>query len=279
MDLHLHSTASDGSLRPAELVAKAASLGLGYIALTDHDTVAGLPEAIEAARQYPELTLLPGVELSTDTDTGETHVLGYFIDTRDAAFLAALERFRDSREGRGERMVARLNALGVNITWERVKEIAGEAAVGRPHIALAMLEKGYIEKFEDAFHGYIEQGGPAYAEREKLTPVEAVRLIAAAGGLPVLAHPVTTGDPEGTVKALVPAGLVGLEVYYHENTPEDTEAMLALAARHGLIATGGSDFHGEATAGGALGGTEVPVAAAERLISLHDSSNRPRRSV
>ena len=119
----------------------------------------------------------------------------------------------------------------------------------------------------------------AYAEREKLTPVEAVRLIVSAGGLPVLAHPVTTGDPEGTVKALVPAGLVGLEAYYHENAPADTAAMLALADRYGLVVTGGSDFHGEATAGGALGGAEVPVAAAERLISLHEGTATPRRSV
>ncbi len=279
VDLHLHSTASDGRLSPADLVARAASLGLTHIALTDHDTVAGLPEAIAAARNRPGLTLLPGVELSTDTATGETHVLGYFIDTDDAAFLAALERFRDSRENRGERMVAKLNAMGIDIAWERVKEIAGEAAVGRPHIALAMLEKGYIARFEDAFHGYLEQGGPAYAEREKMTPAEAVRLIIAAGGLAVLAHPVTTGDPEGTVRALAPAGLVGLEAYYHENTPEDTEAMLALAERYGLLATGGSDFHGEDTAGGALGGTAVPVTAAERLIALHAATKRSRRSV
>jgi predicted metal-dependent phosphoesterase TrpH len=279
VDLHLHSTASDGRLSPAELVARAAALGLTYIALTDHDTVAGLPEAIEAARAFPGLTLLPGVELSTDTAAGETHVLGYFIDTNDAAFLAALSRFRDSREHRGERMVAKLNAMGVAITWARVQEIAGEAAVGRPHIALAMLEKGCIQKFEDAFHGYVEQGGPAYAEREKLTPAEAVRLITAAGGLPVLAHPVTTGDPEGTVKTLKPAGLVGLEAYYHENAPGNTKAMLDLAARYRLAVTGGSDFHGEGTAGGALGGTEVPVAAARRLISLHQGSNRPRGDV
>jgi predicted metal-dependent phosphoesterase TrpH len=278
-DLHLHSTASDGSLAPADLVARAAALGLSYIALTDHDTVAGLPEAAEAARKYPGLTLLPGVELSTDTETGETHVLGYYIDTADAAFLAALERFRDSREQRGERMVEKLNEMGVAVTRERVKELAGEAAVGRPHIALAMLEKGYIEKFEDAFDGYLEKGGPAYVEREKMTPAEAVRLITAAGGIPVLAHPVTTGDPEGTVEALKPAGLAGLEAYYHENTPEDTKALLALAKRYGLIVTGGSDFHGEDTAGGALGGTHVPVAAARRLAALGGGTISRRRSV
>ena len=267
VDLHLHSTASDGLLSPADLVARAAALGLSHIALTDHDTVAGLPEAAAAAARFPNLTLLPGVELSTDTDTGETHVLGYFIDTADAAFLAALERFRDSRLNRGRIMVDKLNGMGIDITWERVKEIAGEAAVGRPHIAMAMLEKRYIEKFEDAFHGFIEHGGPAYAEREKMTPAEAVGLILSARGLPVLAHPVTTGDPEGTVRTLKQAGLVGMEAYYHENRPEETEAMLALAERYELIVTGGSDFHGEGIAGGALGGTEVPVEAAERLIA------------
>jgi len=274
VDLHLHSTASDGLLSPADLVARTAALGLTYVALTDHDTVAGLPEAGKAASKFPNLTFLPGVELSTDTDTGETHVLGYFIDTTDAAFLAALERFRDSRLNRGRVMVDKLNAMGVNITWERVKEIAGEAAVGRPHIAMAMLEKQYIEKFEDAFHGIIEHGGPAYAEREKMTPAEAVGLILSARGLPVLAHPVTTGDPEGTVRTLKAAGLVGMEAYYHENRPEETEAMLALAEQYGLLVTGGSDFHGEGIAGGALGGTEVPVEAAERLISLAGASTR-----
>jgi predicted metal-dependent phosphoesterase TrpH len=275
VDLHLHSTASDGLLSPAALVARAAALGLSHIALTDHDTVAGLPEAVRAAAKYPGLTLLPGVELSTDTDAGETHVLGYFIDTSNATFLAALERFRDSRESRGERMVQKLNAMGVAITWERVREIAGDAAVGRPHIAQAMLEKKYIDKFEDAFHGFIEHGGPAYAEREKMTPAEAVRLILDAGGLPVLAHPFTTGDPEGTVKVLKPAGLIGLEAYYHENRPAETEAMLALAERYGLIVTGGSDFHGEGIAGGTLGGTEVPVSAAESLIALAGGTISP----
>ncbi|MCJ7604607.1 MAG: PHP domain-containing protein [Dehalococcoidales bacterium] len=268
VDLHVHSTVSDGLLSPAELISRAAEIGLSVIALTDHDSVDGVAAAREAARAFPGLTVIPGVEISTDTTGGETHVLGYYIDPDNPELLVSLERFRDSRKNRAQRMVEKLNGMGVDIEWERVREIAGDSSIGRPHIARAMLEKGYIDKFEDAFNGYIEYGGPAYAEREKMTPEDAVALIIRAGGIPVLAHPFTTGDPEGMAASLKKAGLAGLEAYYHENTPEDTENMLALAEKHGLIVTGGSDFHGDDLSGGSLGGTDVPPAAAQRLIDL-----------
>lgn len=268
VDLHVHSTASDGLLNPAEIISRAAEIGLAVIALTDHDTVDGVAAAREAARAFPGLTVIPGVEISTDTSGGETHVLGYYIDIDNLDLLSSLERFRDSRRNRAVRMVEKLNNMGIAIAWERVREIAGDSSIGRPHIARAMLEKGYIEKFEDAFDGYLEHGGPAYAEREKMTPEDAVALILRAGGIPVLAHPFTTGDPDGMAASLKKAGLVGLEAYYHENTPENTENMLALAEKHGLIVTGGSDFHGDDLSGGSLGGTEVPREAAQRLIDL-----------
>lgn len=273
VDLHLHTTASDGRLTPAELVSKAAETGLTVIAVTDHDTVDGIPAALEAAASFPGLTVIPGIELSTDitglapTDT-ETHVLGYFIDHEDPALLAELVRFRDSRVGRARRMVENLNGMGVPVTWDRVAEIAGDASIGRPHIARAMVETGAIEQFEDAFNGFIETGGPAYAEREKLTPADAVALIIRFGGIPVLAHPITTGNPAFMAAHLKEAGLVGMEAYYHENTPEQTEELLALAEKLGLIATGGSDFHGSEQSGGRLGGTYVPLEAARRLIDL-----------
>ena len=270
VDLHVHSTASDGLYKPQVLIERAAVIGLKYFALTDHDTIDGIAAARQAAIGFPDLTFIPGVELSTDTEKGETHVLGYFIDENDAAFLAELEKFRDSRDIRARRMVEKLAELGVLLDWNRVQEIAGEGtSIGRPHIARAMVEKGYIEKFEDAFQNYIESGGPAYVERTKMTPEEAVALILRSAGVPVLAHPFTTGEPEAMIQRLAKAGLAGMEAYYHENTPEQTEEMLGIAGRYGLLVTGGSDFHGENMSGGDLGSVEIPVEVAEDLISYH----------
>ncbi len=270
VDLHVHSTASDGLYRPEVLVERANDLGLKYLALTDHDTVDGIAAARRAAATFPDLTFIPGVELSTDTEKGETHVLGYYISENDAAFLAELEKFRDSRDTRARRMVEKLAGLGMPLDWDRVREIAGEGtSIGRPHIARALVEKGYIEKFEDAFDNCLESGGPAYVERIKMTPEEAASLILRTGGVPVLAHPFTTGEPETMVQRLKKAGLAGIEAYYHENTPEQTEDMLALAARYGLLVTGGSDYHGEGMSGGVLGSVDIPVEVALNLIAHH----------
>ncbi len=242
VDLHLHSSASDGRLSP---------------------------EALETARAFPGMTFIPGVEISTDVPEGEVHVLGYFIDFTDSALGRSLERFRNSRQGRAQGMINKLAGLGVNIDWARVQELAGDGAVGRPHIARAMLEKGYISKFEDAFEKYIGRGGPAYVERYKMTPAEAVALVRRARGLPVLAHPFTAPEPEKLLKALKPEGLVGLEAYYKDASRKDTDAMLALAAKYGLIATGGSDYHGIGESNEVKpGGVDVPLRAAEDLIAL-----------
>jgi predicted metal-dependent phosphoesterase TrpH len=269
VDLHLHSTASDGKFSPGALVKMAAELGLKYISLTDHDSVAGVPAALEAARAFPGLTFIPGVEISTDVPEGEVHVLGYFIDYANPEFEKSLEKFRNSREGRARGMVAKLGVLGINIDWARVQALAGDGAIGRPHIARAMLEKGYINKFEEAFEKYIGRGGPAYVERDKMTPAEAVALILSARGLPVLAHPFTVTGPEKLVKGLKAAGLVGLEAYYKDASREDTGAMLRLAERYGLIVTGGSDYHGIGESHEVRpGGVDVPLKAAEDLIAL-----------
>lgn len=269
VDLHIHSTASDGKFSPEAIVGKAAELGLKVIALTDHDTVDGIPPALEAARAFPELRFIPGVEISTDLADGEAHVLGYFIDHTSRELDSALEKFRDSRQGRARGMVAKLGALGMDIDWQRVREIAGDGSIGRPHIARAMLEKGYITAFEEAFDKYIGHGGPAYVEREKMTPEAAVGLILRSRGLPVLAHPFTVKEPEAMVVKLKAAGLVGIEAYYKDNTAEETEAMLGLAEKYGLIATGGTDYHGIGDSSEVmLGGVEVPLEAAERLIAL-----------
>jgi predicted metal-dependent phosphoesterase TrpH len=270
VDLHLHSTASDGKLSPAALVDKAAKIGLRFISLTDHDSIEGIAPAIEAVEAFPLLTFIPGVEISTDLADGEAHILGYYIDYTNPDFQRELLKFRDSRTGRGERMVEKLRGLGIKIDWKRVQKIAGDGAIGRPHIAQAMLEKGYIKTFEEAFDKYIGHGGPAYVEREKLTPEEAVSLILRAGGLPVLAHPFTVKDPEAMVKILKAVGLVGIEAYYKANTPEATAATLKLADRYGLIATGGTDYHGIGDSSEVMmGRAEVPVEAAEKLVSLY----------
>ncbi len=269
VDLHTHSNASDGRLTPEAIVNMAAEYGLKYLALTDHDSVAGIPSALKTARAFPELTFIPGVEISTEVAEGEVHMLGYFIDFTDTLFGKALERFRDSRQGRAQGMIAKLAKLGIHIDWARVQELAGDGVIGRPHVARAMLEKGYITTFEEAFDKYLGHGGPAYVERDKMTPAEAVELIISARGLPVLAHPFTVPEPEKLVKELKPAGMVGLEAYYKDASREDVKTMLRLAAKYGLIATGGSDYHGIGNSTEvSLGGVDVPLKAAESLIAL-----------
>jgi len=269
VDLHLHSTASDGRLSPAEVVGKSAGLGLTVIALTDHDTVNGIDPALEAAKAFPWLRVIPGVEINADVPQGEAHILGYFIDHTNQALRDTLEGLRDSRQRRAREMTARLQDLGIQIEWRRVQEIAGEGSIGRPHIARAILEKGYITTIKEAFTQYISRDGPAYVEREKVTPVGAVAAILQANGLPVLAHPFTINNPESMVIELKAAGLVGLEAYYDNYTAEETRGLVSLAERHGLITTGGTDYHGlDDSAETMIGSAEVPMASAEQLIAL-----------
>ena len=269
VDLHIHSTASDGRHTPAEIVHMAVTAGLTVIALTDHDTIDGLVPAIEAAREFPALTLIPGVELSTDVPNGEIHVLGYFIEYTGHEFKASLEQMRNSRANRAEKMVVKLKELGCNIELERVKEIAGNGALGRAHIAQALLEKGYISSFKDAFSKYIGHGCPAYVVREKLTPVEAVKLVLKANGLPVLAHPYTALNPEEEIKELKTVGLVGMEVYYAGYLPSEMNILLNMAEKYELIPTGGTDYHGiDATSDITIGSTDVPIQCVEKLVAL-----------
>jgi|SRR3990172_1571815 len=268
-DLHLHTTASDGRLTPTELVQRAAKAGLKVIAITDHDTVDGIPEALAAAKAFPSLTVIPGVELSTDVTGGEVHVLGYFIDYHSQLLREKLALMRDSRETRARKMVEKLGKMGMPLRWERVLELAGEGSIGRPHIAQAMLEAGYIASMKEAFLLYISRTGPAYVEREKLTPAEAADLVVKVGGLPVLAHPMDISSLEGMLAELKPAGLVGMEVYYADYGPETVEQLLGIAERWGLIPCGGSDFHGiEGGAGAEIGSILVPLESAKRLMAL-----------
>jgi predicted metal-dependent phosphoesterase TrpH len=251
------------------IVGKAAALGLSIIALSDHDSVDGIAPALKAAREYPRLRVIPGVEISTDVSGGEVHVLGYFIDYTSDELKSALERFRSSRVRRAQGMVAKLRALDIHVDWQRVQEIAGDGSIGRPHIAQAMLEKGYIKSFNEAFDRYIGHGGPAYVEREKMTPAEAVALIVRSEGLPVLAHPFTVDDPVKMIIELKKEGLVGIEAYYNGYTAEEVKSLVSLADKYSLITTGGSDYHGiDDSTETMIGGVEVPMASAERLIAL-----------
>ncbi|MBI5305923.1 MAG: PHP domain-containing protein [Chloroflexi bacterium] len=263
IDLHTHSNASDGELTPDALVHLARDRGLGVIALTDHDSVAGLDAAITTGKQVG-VQVVPGVELSADVEKAEVHVLGYFVDWHNARFLTMLEKFRDGRYGRAEKMVKKLTALGAPISFARVKDIAGDAALGRPHVAQALLEAGRVTTIAEAFDKYIGRNGPAYVERFKLTPEDAVSLILEAGGVPVLAHP---RDVLYFVQPLVKAGLLGLEVHYGMYDDATRSELARQARQFDLIATGGSDFHGLNKMGhmSALGEVDVPANAVEKL--------------
>lgn len=269
IDLHLHSNASDGHYSPPELVSLAAKAGLTVIALTDHDSTEGIQKALETARNISTIKVIPGVEIGTDVPHGEVHLLGYFVDYRNDEFNKTLARLRESRQWRATRMIAKLYNLGIDIEWKRVQELAGTGSIGRPHIAQAMLEKGYINSIKEAFDKYIGRDGPAYVEREKMSPEEAVDLIVKAGGLAALAHPATAPDLVGLLGRLKKAGLVGLEAYYAKSQPQEIARLKHLANNFELITTGGSDFHGiNADFEVPLGETFVPQECARNLIAL-----------
>lgn len=265
VDLHLHSTASDGQFSTSELVAMALERNFLAIAITDHDTTAGIDEALEAARGT-ELELIPGVEISCDVPHQEVHILGYYIDHHDPILEKRLSAFRQARLQRARGILSKLATLGFPLEWKMVAELAGNSSVGRPHIAQAMVKRGYVASPEEAFDLYIGRNGPAYVERYKLNPVDAVSLIKAARGLPVLAHPLKVTH---FLPSLIERGLVGLEVYYNDYSPEDIQELADLGRKYSLIPTGGSDFHGSGmldTVG--MGGVRVPLESVERLRAL-----------
>jgi len=247
----------------------AVDVGLDVIAITDHDSVEGIAPAFIAAQEFPQLKVISGVEVSTDVPHGEVHILGYFIDYRDPELIETLERLRGSRRVRAQKMLAKLSALGIDIEWERVQEIAGVGSIGRPHIAQAMLERGFVESPKEAFVKYIGREGPAYAGREKMTPSEAVELIVKANGLPVLAHPAEIDKLEELIPLLQKVGLVGIEAYYNNYSAKLVKNLASLAHKYGLVASGGSDYHGmEGTSETTLGGVAIPYECVDKLFSL-----------
>lgn len=245
-DLHTHSLISDGRLSPADLVDLAYRNGVRILSLTDHDIVDGLGEAFAAAEKYPDLTFIPGIEMSTDVPGNEVHITGHFINWQDEGFRQRLRRLQESRLGRARKMVERLAELGKPVSWERVESFA-EGAVGRPHIALALVEAGHVSSVNEAFDLYLSRTGPAYVERERLDPEEVVDLIRSVGGLACLAHPrelYNAGGLDSLLERLRSAGLTGMEVYYQDYDEAEIDTFKQLADRFNLLPLGGSDYHG-----------------------------------
>lgn len=272
IDLHLHTTHSDGSLAPAEVLALAHKAGVAALAITDHDITTGIPEALEAGARLG-IEIIPGVEISSSYGDNELHILGYFLDWQDPTLNARLGTLRASRHRRNPLIIERLRALGQDITYDEVRTLAGTESVGRPHIARVMMDKGYVKSAKEAFDRFLAQGKPAYVPRELPDPAEAMGWIRAAKGVPVLAHPLwARQNGEGLYKLcerLKAEGLGGIEVHYSTHNPKQTAELLDMAKRLDLLVTGGSDFHGltkpDIEVGVGRGGLTVPAALLEPL--------------
>jgi predicted metal-dependent phosphoesterase TrpH len=276
IDLHVHSTASDGTLTPRQIVREARARGITVLAITDHDTVDGLAEAEDAARGESP-TLIPAVELSVGSGAREIHVLGYFIDPTAARLQDVLSWVRRHRDERNVKILQRLASLGAPVDPHRVHEIAAGGSVGRPHIAAALLEAGHVASVLDAFHRYLARGKPAYVARVRLSQEQACDLIRDAGGLPVLAHPAKLGSADA-IKAIASAGMDGLEVYHCDHQKEDEDMLLALAKELRLLVTGGTDSHGPNRGRSIpIGGVAVPDWVGEELLSHAPAWWRGRR--
>jgi predicted metal-dependent phosphoesterase TrpH len=247
LDLHLHTIHSDGSCTPTEVVNMAHQAGVTALAITDHDIMTGVVEAMEAGQQCG-IEIIPGVEISSLSGNSELHILGYFLDRQDSDLLARLKTLRDGRHLRNPQIIERLQTLGIDITYDEVRALAGSDSVGRPHIARALMDKRVVASAKEAFDRFLADGKPAYVPRELPSPVEAIHWIKAARGLAVLAHPTWVKVAEqplvDLVRQLKADGLDGVEVYYSTHAARQTREYLSLAQQLGLLVTGGSDFHG-----------------------------------
>lgn len=268
-DLHLHTTASDGAWSPAELVETAKRLNLRAIAVTDHDTVAGVLESVERGRQAG-IEVIPGVELSVEHGGDEVHLLGYYIDCNDAHFLATLAKCRNARTERIHRMVERLNEAGCDITADQVLR-AVTGSPGRPHVARVLVAEGYAASIPDAFDRWLSEGRPGYVPRTRLSLAEGVALIHAAGGVAVLAHPGLLKD-ESLIGSAIEVGIDGIEVVHSEHSAAQQARYDALASEHGLLRTGGSDSHGPGVKRALyIGEFTIPM---EWVAKLREASHR-----
>jgi len=255
-DLHIHTNFSDGLLSPEDMVRQAKKAGLTTIAVTDHDTVDGVARAIEEGAKVG-VRVIPGIEFTTDVPEAEVHILGYFIDHKAEWLLELLKKIREDRVARLYKMLDKLGKLGIKIDPQEILTLVDLGSVGRPHVARALLSKGKVRSIQEAFDKYLDFGAPAYVAHFKLTPMEAIATIRKAGGVSVLAHP-GVSDMDGIITDLVSSGLMGIEVYYSKHTREQVNHYLQMTEKYGLLATGGSDFHGSVMRDVALGDIKVP---------------------
>lgn len=274
IDLHTHSIASDGSMSPAQLVRHAKDKGLAAVALTDHDTVEGINEALDEGNRIG-IEVIPGIEISTNYKP-EMHILGYFLGVdRYLCVQKELTEIRKGREDRNYKIISRLNELGIAISEEEVKEISSGDTIGRPHFARLLMEKGYVKTMQEAFDKYLGKDGSAYFKRYELEPIDGIKLIKKVGGIPVLAHPallkMNYNDMDKLLMELKKYGLAGIEAIYSENSKEETGNLLRLAIKHKLLVTGGSDYHGTYKNGIEIGygrgNLKVPYELLEKLKS------------
>ncbi len=280
VDLHIHSTASDGSLSPAEILTLAQDLNLGAIAITDHDTIDGSKEAI-ALGIPPSIQFLTGVEISASPPpsfpcSGSFHLLGYSINLNDPALNNILSLLQESRKNRNPKILTLLSNMGIRLSLEEIRSGVGECQLGRPHIAQIMVKRGYVQSIDEAFERYLGRGRPAYVDKYRIDCNRAIEIITKAGGIPVLAHPVLLQMEhvemlEDLVITLKKMGLKGIEVYYPEHTLDLVSHYIGMAHRHNLLITGGTDFHGaikpEIKMGSGKGDLSIPYAVYEELIS------------
>lgn len=263
VDLHLHSTYSDGRMSPPELVKKAKELGLSAIGIVDHDTVDGIACAIEAGKT-DGIEIVPGVELSSQCDGRDIHIIGYYIDLSCPKFKEYLQLFRKERYRRAEKMVQNLNRLGIHLSMEDVEGRARGSCIGRPHLAEVLMEKGYIETFQEAFHKYIGYGSKAYEEKYQILPEEAIRLIAEAKGLSFLAHPSYAIHNEIIFK-LIKAGLDGIEIFHPKLDQNRMQHLQNIVREHALLISGGSDCHGGRNGDIYMGKFNIPYSILEDI--------------
>ncbi|MFQ6097241.1 MAG: PHP domain-containing protein [Armatimonadota bacterium] len=255
VDLHIHSTASDGTQTPEEIVAEAAERGLTAIAIADHDTVSGIDAALRAAEGL-NIEVIPAVEINTDVGVTEAHITGYYIDHHNAALLRLLQSIKDKREQRAAEMVRRLRELGIPIQMDAVLDVAAGGSIGRPHVARALTRMGICDVPQEAFERFLKRGRPAYVRRYKLTPKQAIDAIGDAGGIPTLSHPGLM-HADHLIPGLVRDGIQAIEAYHTDHSRADTQRYLRIADEFGLVVVGGSDSHGP------RGTRPIPMACVE----------------
>jgi hypothetical protein len=275
-DLHVHTRASDGDFSPEEVIRQAKEIGLAAIGIADHDTVGGIDEALKASEKYGVETV-PGVELSSEFEQSEVHILGYFIDWHDRGFNDELHKFQEARKVRAGKILEKLHKLGINISHEEVAAVAGDGVIGRPHIAEVLAQRGYVRTKDAAFAKYLASGRPAYVPKYRLLPKDSIDMIHRIGGVAILAHPVFA-QANHLLPDLVEFGLDGIEVYHSKHDSATTEYYKKVAEELHLLATGGTDCHG---VNSPLGTVKVPYEVVEKIKARHElllSKNQPDKN-